>query len=107
MPGMMFIGFSPLPAKLLTSAGFTIFGLSLISLIYLIASYFLQNVLPGWTALMTAMTLFFGVLFMMMGVMAKYLHRIFLEVKSRPLYFVASRTPEIQRHVGKVTSDVD
>ena len=48
MPGMMFIGFSPLPAKLLTSAGFTIFGLSLISLIYLIASCFLQNVFqPG------------------------------------------------------------
>jgi hypothetical protein len=81
--------------------------LSFVFLIYLIGSYFLHNVLPGWTGLMTAMTLFFGVLFMMLGVMAEYLHRIFLEVKSRPLYFVASRTPETQRQVGKVTSDVD
>jgi dolichol-phosphate mannosyltransferase len=103
----VFVGFSPLPAKLLTLAGFTIFGLSFVFLIYLIGSYFLHNVLPGWTGLMTAMTLFFGVLFMMLGVMAEYLHRIFLEVKSRPLYFVASRTPETQRQVGKVTSDVD
>jgi dolichol-phosphate mannosyltransferase len=103
----VFVGFSPLPAKLLTLLGFTIFGLSFVFLIYLVGSYFLHNVLPGWTGLMATMTLFFGILFMMLGVMAEYLHRIFLEVKGRPLYFVTSRIPEIQRQVTKVASYVD
>jgi glycosyltransferase involved in cell wall biosynthesis len=102
----VFVGFSPLPAKLLTWTGFVIFGLSLAFLVYLIGSYFLHDVQPGWTGLMTAMTLFFGILFVMLGVMAEYLHRIFLEVKGRPLYFVAARTPELQRPAGKEASDV-
>jgi hypothetical protein len=37
---------------------------------------------------------------LMLGVMAEYLHRILLEAKGRPLYFVASRTLEFQRQVG-------
>jgi glycosyltransferase involved in cell wall biosynthesis len=102
----VFVGFSPLPARLLTWIGFAIFGLSFFFLIYLVTFYFLRSVQPGWTGLMTAMTLFFGILFMMLGVMAEYLHRIFLEAKGRPLYFVASRTPEFQHHVGKAASDV-
>ena len=102
----VFVGFSPLPARLLSWIGFAVFGLSLIFLIYLVASYFLHSVQPGWTGLMTAVTLFFGILFMMLGVMAEYLHRIFLEAKGRPLYFVAAHTPEIERPVGKAASDV-
>jgi dolichol-phosphate mannosyltransferase len=102
----VFVGFSALPARLLTWIGFGIFGLSLIFLVYLVWFYFLHDVAPGWTGLMTAMTLFFGILFMMLGVMAEYLHRIFLEVKGRPLYFVAARTAEFQRQVDEVASDV-
>lgn len=102
----VFVGFSPLPAKMITWMGFAIFTLSLLFLVYLVASYFLESVQPGWTGLMTAMTLFFGILFMMLGVMAEYLYRIFLETKERPLYFVSSRTPEFQQQVGKVVSDV-
>jgi len=54
------MGFSPLPAKLLTLAGFyDLRFLSFVFLIYLIGSYFPATTsLPGWTGLMTAMTLF-------------------------------------------------
>jgi dolichol-phosphate mannosyltransferase len=52
------------------------------------------------------MTLFFGVLFMMLGIIAEYLYRIFIEAKQRPLYFVASRTPQLDPQVAKVASDV-
>lgn len=102
----VFVGFSPLPARLLTWTGFAIFACSLILLIYLLASYFLHSVQPGWTGLMTTMTLFFGVLFMMLGIIAEYLYRIFIEAKQRPLYFVASRTPQLDPQVAKVASDV-
>lgn len=88
----VFIGFSPVPAKLLTITGFTVFGLSLLFIIYLLLTYLFMNVQPGWTGLMATMTLFFGILFVMLGVMAEYLHRIFIETKDRPLYFMSSRT---------------
>ena len=102
----VFVGFSQLPARLLTWTGFAIFASSLILLVYLVASYFLHSVQPGWTGLMTTMTLFFGVLFMMLGIIAEYLYRIFLEAKQRPLYFVASRTPQLETQVPKGASDV-
>jgi dolichol-phosphate mannosyltransferase len=84
-----FIGFSALPAKLMTVMGAVVFLLSLLSIAYLIITYLVSNVLPGWTGLMVTMTLFFGLLFMMVGMVAEYLHRIFLESTQRPLYFVS------------------
>jgi dolichol-phosphate mannosyltransferase len=101
----VFVGFSPLPARLLTWTGVTIFAFSLILLIYLVGSYFLHDVQPGWTGLMTTMTLFFGILFVMLGVIVEYLYRIFLETKQRPLYFVACRTPQFDTQVSKSASD--
>ncbi|HXZ14896.1 MAG TPA: hypothetical protein VEH77_02785, partial [Roseiarcus sp.] len=50
------------------------------------------RVLPGWTGLMATMTICFGMLFMMVGLIAEYLHRIFIETKNRPLYFIAAST---------------
>jgi hypothetical protein len=41
------------------------------------------------TGMMATMTICFGILFMMLGVIAEYLHRIFIEAKNRPLYFIA------------------
>ncbi|HME26119.1 MAG TPA: glycosyltransferase family 2 protein [Acetobacteraceae bacterium] len=85
------IGFSPVPAKLITALGLGMFGVSLLLLAYLLLSWAFSNVLPGWTGVMATMTTFFGILFVMLGVIAEYLHRIFVEAKNRPLYFVAAR----------------
>lgn len=83
------IGFSPLPAKVITGAGFGMFVVSLFVLVYLLLTWAIGHVQPGWTGMMATMTICFGVLFMMVGVTAEYLHRIFIEAKNRPLYFVA------------------
>jgi glycosyltransferase involved in cell wall biosynthesis len=91
----LLIGFSPVPAKVLTMLGFILFGLSLTVIFYLFLTWLLQDVQPGWTGLMATMTLCFGMLFMMLGVMSEYLHRIFIEAKGRPLYFIARRVGEV------------
>ena len=83
------IGFSALPAKLMTGIGVSLFLLSLAATVYLLLVWAMSRVQPGWTGVMVTITLCFGVLFMMVGVMAEYLHRIFIEAKNRPLYFVS------------------
>lgn len=84
------IGFSPMPAKMITTAGISLFFVSLFVLAYLVLTWALTNVQPGWTGVMATITICFGVLFMMLGVVAEYLHRIFVETKNRPLYFVST-----------------
>jgi len=93
----VFIGFSPLPAKLLSLLGFLMLTSSLVAVTYLVGIWLLKDVQPGWTGLMVTMTLCFGLLFVMLGVSFEYLSRIFVETKGRPLYFVA-------RRIGKIPS---
>lgn len=89
----IYIGFTPIPAKLLTGVGFTVFGLSLVAIAYLVSDYLLHDVQPGWTGIMTTLMFLFGILFVMLGILAEYMYRIFLETKARPLYFIAYQTP--------------
>jgi glycosyltransferase involved in cell wall biosynthesis len=88
----VFIGFSPLPAKFVAMLGFTVFTASILFFIYLFLNWTINDVEPGWTGIMAMMTVLFGMLFMMVGMLAEYLYRIFVETKRRPLYFVAKRT---------------
>lgn len=85
----VFIGFSPIPAKILTAFGFLMLGGSIVSVLYLVFTWIFFKVQPGWTGLMTTTTLCFGLLFVMIGVSFEYLYRIFIETKARPLYFVS------------------
>lgn len=95
----VFIGFSPVPAKLLTGFGFAMLGGSLLTVVYLLTTWLVRDVQPGWTGLMATMTLCFGFLFVMLGVSFEYLYRIFVETKDRPLYFVAHRAGDARpRH---------
>lgn len=90
------IGFSPLPAKLLTVFGFFMLFASIAAASYIVGEWFWQSVQPGWTGLMTTLTLCFGLLFVMLGISFEYLYRILLETKRRPNYFVARTVGDIQ-----------
>lgn len=92
----VFIGFSPMPAKVLTMFGFVMLAGSMLFVAYLVLWWLFFAVQPGWTGLMATMTLCFGLLFVMIGVSFEYLYRIFIETKNRPLYFVA-------RHAGEIS----
>jgi dolichol-phosphate mannosyltransferase len=92
------IGFSPVPAKILTIMGLSMLVASLLAVVYLVLTWLLYDVQAGWTGLMATMTLCFGFLFMMVGISFEYLYRIFIETKNRPLYFLAQQTGDIDRH---------
>ena len=84
-----FVGFSALPIRATTALGIAISLLSVPLAIYLIASWLLGDPLPGYTSVMLVLTVFFGIQFLLMGLVGEYLYRIYLEAVRRPLYFVA------------------
>jgi glycosyltransferase involved in cell wall biosynthesis len=86
-----FIGFSELPARMITITGILMWIFSLLLGAYLLADYLIKSVLPGWTGIMLALTTFSGLLFLILGIIGEYLHRIYLEVTHRPIYLVSAR----------------
>ncbi|MGH9349525.1 MAG: glycosyltransferase family 2 protein [Vicinamibacterales bacterium] len=95
-----FIGFSFLPIRLMTLAGVLLSLLTLPFAVYLVVVYLTGRPLPGWTSVMLALTLFFGIQFLLMGVVGEYLYRIYAEVVRRPLYFVSDTTAD-EQHVER------
>lgn len=83
------IGFSNLLPRFITVLGAAIFLLNIPIAIYLVVNYFYSRPLPGWTGLMVALSFFFGVVCLMLGIISEYLHRIYVESTGRPLYFIA------------------
>ncbi|HUO05323.1 MAG TPA: glycosyltransferase family 2 protein [Candidatus Binataceae bacterium] len=84
-----FIGFSFLPVRVMTLLGITMFGLTTLLAVYMVAQWSTGHPAPGWTSIMLAMVLLFGVQFFLMGMVGEYLYRIYTEVMHRPLYLVS------------------
>jgi glycosyltransferase involved in cell wall biosynthesis len=89
-----FIGFSLLPIRVMTIAGAAVSLLTIPLGAYLLTVRLMGRPFPGWTSVMLALTIFFGLQFLMMGVVGEYLYRIYAEVVRRPLYFVSATTDE-------------
>jgi glycosyltransferase involved in cell wall biosynthesis len=94
------IGFSGTIPRAVTLLGafFSLIG-------FLAALYFLLNAvffspLPGWSTIMVILSLFFGIVFMILGTICEYLLRIYVESTRRPLYFIAADTAahDLGRH---------
>jgi len=87
-----FIGFSLMPIRLMTITGALVSLLTVPLTVYFLAVWVRGRPLPGWTSVMIALTVFFGLQFLMMGIVGEYLYRIYSEVVRRPLYFVSATT---------------
>lgn len=92
------IGFSNLLPRFITVLGAAIFLMNIPIAIFLVVNYFFSRPLPGWTGLMVALSFFFGVVCLMLGIMSEYLHRIYIESAGRPLYFIAQEAGIPPRH---------
>jgi glycosyltransferase involved in cell wall biosynthesis len=97
-----FLGFSTLPIRLMTLIGVSVFILTALILAYVVISWLTGETLPGWTSVMFALTLFFGLQFLLMGMVGEYLYRIYAEVVRRPLYFISERSCEAE--AGRMAS---
>lgn len=87
-----FIGFSQTPIRVMTIAGAFVSLLTLPMAAYILYHRLAGHPILGWTSVMLPLTLFFGLQFLMMGIVGEYLYRIYAEVVRRPLYFVSATT---------------
>jgi len=78
------------PLHLSIRFGAIVASMSLAYAVYLIGRRVLVNVgVAGWTSLAVLISLFFGLLFIQLGIIGLYLGKTFEESKRRPLYHVA------------------
>lgn len=84
------IGFSTKPLKIVGTLGIITIAISVILLIYSIISYAfsLNQLTPGWTSIMVAVTFFSGVQLLSIWIMSEYIARIYDESKNRPQYII-------------------
>jgi glycosyltransferase involved in cell wall biosynthesis len=68
---------------------------------YSLLSWALTSTLPGWAGLMVTLTTFFGVNFLILGLMSEYLLRIHLEAMRRPTFFVKADTTHPTRRTAE------
>ncbi len=83
--------FSIKPIRLITLMGFVSFFISIIALIYTVASVIMGRAVVGWGSLMVSVWLLGSAILVSLGVVGEYIGKIYLEVKNRPRYIVEER----------------
>lgn len=87
------ISFSTKPLKIVGTLGMATIGISIIILIYSLLSYIFQwnQITPGWTSIMVAITLFSGVQLLSIWIIGEYIQRIYDDTKKRPEYIIQKK----------------
>ena len=87
-----FINFSDAPLNLAIYSGLLAVFLDMLALIYVIVRRLLySDPVQGWASTIVVILFAFGVLLTMLGVIGKYISKIFLEVKKRPIYIIKEK----------------
>lgn len=86
---LCFMNFTALPLRITTIFGVLFSGTGFISAIFLIIQK-LRNpeVVLGWSSIMCAMLILFGMMFLMVGILGEYVGKIILNVNKMPQYVV-------------------
>jgi dolichol-phosphate mannosyltransferase len=81
---------SRVPLRLAYGLSLLLFGVFVGYVIYVLFDHFILGgkLVPGWTSLMSAITIFGTIQLLMLGVFGEYLGRIHEQVKQRPLFIV-------------------
>ena len=82
--------FSTKPIDMIMYLGFGIVMISIVMAVYAFVSYFTGNVEAGWTSLMLSIWFIGGVQLLSVGLIGKYIGKIYTEVKHRPRYNIES-----------------
>lgn len=82
-------GFSNLPLKFATIAGFLVSGIAFLMALYALYSRFIiKEYVPGWTSLMLTILFLGGVQLISIGIIGEYISRLGNNIRRRPLYVV-------------------
>jgi dolichol-phosphate mannosyltransferase len=80
--------FSPKPLRISFYLGVFSIITGLIYAIYAIYQHFTQATIPGWTSLLLVVLVLGGAQLLSLGIIGEYIARIYVQAKSRPLYFI-------------------
>jgi len=86
--------FSTLPLRMTTYLGLMAGAMGFVTVSWVLVSYLLGNVMPGWTSLAGLILILGSVQLIVLGVFGEYLGRLYMESKSRPLFII----DEIRTH---------
>lgn len=78
--------FSVKPINMVFTMGIIIILLSIAAAVYVLVSYFVGNVEPGWASIMCSIWFLGGVQLIAIGLIGQYIGKIYIEVKHRPRY---------------------
>jgi undecaprenyl-phosphate 4-deoxy-4-formamido-L-arabinose transferase len=85
----MFLNFSVMPLRLATLFGLGFGALGALAAVIVVLEAIISDKPPqGWASLMVAVLVLAGVQLVVVGLIGEYLGRLFLEVKSRPIYVI-------------------
>ncbi|HWZ87706.1 MAG TPA: glycosyltransferase family 2 protein [Polyangiaceae bacterium] len=87
------LSFSLVPLRFGIWIGFLTSGLAVVELGYILYAYFSGKTVTGWSSMMAFMSLMFGILFVLLGVIGTYLGKIFEVLKNRPRFLIGERSP--------------
>jgi len=87
------LSFSLAPLRLGIWIGFLTSGLAVLELSYILIQYFRGQTVTGWASMMGFMSLMFGILFVLLGIIGTYLGKIFEVLKNRPRFLIGERSP--------------
>ena len=88
-----FINFSDIPLTLATWAGLFSFFLSIVGAVFVIIRQIIfSDPVPGWASIVTIILFLGGIQLLALGIIGKYISKIFLETKKRPIYIVKERS---------------
>jgi glycosyltransferase involved in cell wall biosynthesis len=84
-----FVAFSYAPIRFVTLAGFSLFFIGLLWTIYIIVRKLVYNDLEsGWPAMISILTIGFGVTNISLGILAEYLWRTLDSSRKRPVFII-------------------
>ena len=87
-----FINFSELPLNLATWFGFLTFLLSMLAILVIVVRKLLfGDPVSGWASTVSIILFIGGIQLMALGIIGKYLAKIFLETKKRPIYIIKEK----------------
>ena len=81
---------SQTPLRLAYAVSLGLFAVFVGYILYVVVKHFLfgEVLVPGWTSIMSAITIFGTIQLLLLGVFGEYLGRVYEQVKHRPLYIV-------------------
>lgn len=85
------LAFSTKPLQLGIKLGLCTSILSFVYLMYIVVQYIAGNTVEGWASTLGLVSLLFGILFILLGVIGTYIGRIYVLLQRRPAFIVHHR----------------